>query len=67
MKDYKFVPPPAAADEKPDESGVTPSMLEFDFTRDCEPQVHFFFVSLSDVTFLIILFRPIKYRGRATQ
>lgn len=39
MKDYKYVPPPAAADETPDESGVTPSMLDFDFARDVEPQV----------------------------
>ncbi|KAG5728575.1 Protein SET [Termitomyces sp. T112] len=33
-KEFKHVPPPAAADEKPDEDGVTDSMLEFSWERD---------------------------------
>ncbi|KAF7789201.1 hypothetical protein EIP86_000140 [Pleurotus ostreatoroseus] len=35
-KEYKFIPPPAAADEKPDADGVTQSMLEFSWERDVE-------------------------------
>ncbi|OCB91174.1 hypothetical protein A7U60_g1582 [Sanghuangporus baumii] len=37
-KVYKYTPPPAAKDEKPDDDGITPSMLDFDWTRDIEPQ-----------------------------
>ncbi|KAG6814014.1 hypothetical protein H0H92_003864 [Tricholoma furcatifolium] len=36
-KEFKFVPPPAAADEKPDEDGITESMLEFSWDRDVVP------------------------------
>lgn len=32
------MPPPAAKDEKPDELGLTPSMIDFDWERDVEPQ-----------------------------
>lgn len=38
-KEYKFIPAPAAADEKADEDGVTQSMLDFSWDRDIEPQV----------------------------
>lgn len=38
MKEYRYVPPPAAKDEKPDELGLTPSMIDFDWERDVEPQ-----------------------------
>ena len=38
-KEFKFIPAPAAADEKPDEDGITDSMLEFSWERDVEPQV----------------------------
>lgn len=33
-KEYKYMPPPTAADEKPDEDGITRSMLEFSWERD---------------------------------
>ncbi|KAG6869152.1 hypothetical protein C0993_012251 [Termitomyces sp. T159_Od127] len=33
-KEFKYVPPPAAANEKPDEDGITDSMLEFSWDRD---------------------------------
>ncbi|KIJ68631.1 hypothetical protein HYDPIDRAFT_125427 [Hydnomerulius pinastri MD-312] len=36
-KEYKYVPPPSAADEKPDEDGLTPSMLDFSWARDVQP------------------------------
>ncbi|KAH7883795.1 hypothetical protein F5I97DRAFT_1895666 [Phlebopus sp. FC_14] len=36
-KEYKYVPPPVAIDEKPDEDGLTPSMLDFSWARDVEP------------------------------
>ncbi|KAF5377639.1 hypothetical protein D9615_005127 [Tricholomella constricta] len=36
-KEFKYVAPPAAADEKPDEDGVTESMLEFSWERDVVP------------------------------
>ncbi|KAI0786099.1 hypothetical protein C8Q75DRAFT_774066 [Abortiporus biennis] len=35
-KEYKYVPPPAAANEKPDEDGITESMLDFSWERDVE-------------------------------
>lgn len=38
-KEYKFVPGPAVADEKPDADGITPSMLEFSWERDVKPSV----------------------------
>lgn len=37
-KVYKYVAPPAAKDEKPDEDGITQSMIEFDWERDIESQ-----------------------------
>jgi hypothetical protein len=33
-KEFKYVPPPSAADEKPDADGITPSMLDFAWDRD---------------------------------
>ncbi|RDB29109.1 Protein SET [Hypsizygus marmoreus] len=36
-KEFKYVPPPAAADEKADEDGITDSMLEFSWERDVIP------------------------------
>ncbi|KAJ8517024.1 hypothetical protein ONZ45_g5713 [Pleurotus djamor] len=33
-KEYKYIPPPAAADEKPDEDGITESNLDFSWQRD---------------------------------
>jgi len=33
-KEYKYVPPPAAADEKPDADGITDSMVDFSWERD---------------------------------
>lgn len=42
-KVYKYVAPPAAKDEKPDEDGITQSMIEFDWERDIESQVRVFF------------------------
>ncbi|KAG6820755.1 hypothetical protein H0H93_012019 [Arthromyces matolae] len=33
-KEFKFVPPPAAANETPDADGITESMLEFSWERD---------------------------------
>ncbi len=38
IKEYRYVAPPAAKDEKPDELGLTPSMIDFDWERDIEPQ-----------------------------
>ncbi|KAL4068252.1 hypothetical protein V8B97DRAFT_1918756 [Scleroderma yunnanense] len=36
-KEYKYIVPPAAADEQPDADGLTPSMLTFSWERDVEP------------------------------
>ncbi|KAF9015024.1 hypothetical protein BDQ17DRAFT_1229485 [Cyathus striatus] len=36
-KEFKYVPPPVATDEKSDENGITDSMLEFSWERDVEP------------------------------
>lgn len=33
-KEFKYVPPPAAAHEKPDADGITESMLDFSWERD---------------------------------
>jgi len=33
-KEYKYIVPPAAADEKPDDDGITESMLDFSWERD---------------------------------
>ncbi|KAF8736741.1 hypothetical protein AX14_014064 [Amanita brunnescens Koide BX004] len=33
-KEFKYVPPPSAADEKPDADGITQSMLDFSWDRD---------------------------------
>lgn len=38
-KEFKYVPPPSAADEKPDADGITPSMLDFAWDRDVVPSV----------------------------
>ncbi|KAF8971429.1 hypothetical protein BDZ97DRAFT_1913911 [Flammula alnicola] len=35
-KEYKYVPPPAAENEKPDENGITESMLDFSWDRDVQ-------------------------------
>jgi len=35
-KEYKFVPPPAAANEQADENGITETMLDFSWDRDVE-------------------------------
>ncbi|CAL1696349.1 unnamed protein product [Somion occarium] len=37
-KEYKYVPPPAAAEDKPDADGITEAMLEFSWERDVDPQ-----------------------------
>jgi len=39
-KEYKYVPPPEAAGEQPDEDGITPSMLAFVWARNVEPSAH---------------------------
>ena len=38
-KEYKYMAPPVAKDEKPDEFGIAEYMLDFDWERDVEPQV----------------------------
>ncbi|KIK05549.1 hypothetical protein K443DRAFT_675108 [Laccaria amethystina LaAM-08-1] len=38
-KEFKFVSPPAAKDEKPDEYGITESSLDFSWERDVELSV----------------------------
>jgi len=35
-KEYKYVAPPSAKDEQPDENGITESMLDFSWDRDVE-------------------------------
>jgi len=37
-KEYKYIPSPGAANEKPDADGLTPSAVEFSWERDVEPQ-----------------------------
>jgi len=37
-KEYKYVPPPAAGEDKADEDGITESMLDFSWERDVEPK-----------------------------
>ncbi|KAF8559292.1 hypothetical protein OG21DRAFT_1403492 [Imleria badia] len=39
-KEYKYVPPPEAASEQPDEDGLTPSMLAFAWARDVKPSAN---------------------------
>ncbi|KAF9243912.1 hypothetical protein BU15DRAFT_86334 [Melanogaster broomeanus] len=36
-KEYKYVPSSAAAEEEPDEDGLTPTMLDFSWARDVNP------------------------------
>lgn len=38
-KEYKYLPPPAAESEKPDENGITDSMLDFSWDRDVQISV----------------------------
>lgn len=38
-KEFKFVPPPSAVDDKPDENGITESMVDFSWERDIVPSV----------------------------
>ncbi|KAK0208445.1 hypothetical protein DFS33DRAFT_445049 [Desarmillaria ectypa] len=38
-KEYKYIPPPAVADDKPDENGITDTMLDFSWERDIEPSM----------------------------
>ncbi|EPQ61018.1 hypothetical protein GLOTRDRAFT_53702 [Gloeophyllum trabeum ATCC 11539] len=35
-KEYKYIPPPSAANEVPDEDGITDSVLDFSWERDVE-------------------------------
>jgi len=49
-KEFKYVPPPAAVDEKPDEDGVTESMLDFSWERDVEPKVTRFISLITSCT-----------------
>ncbi|PPQ62783.1 hypothetical protein CVT24_000477 [Panaeolus cyanescens] len=35
-KEYKYIPPPAADSDTPDENGITQSMLDFSWERDVE-------------------------------
>ncbi|EJF66430.1 hypothetical protein BD309DRAFT_914121 [Dichomitus squalens] len=37
-KEYKYVPPPVASEDKPDADGITETMLEFSWERDVQPQ-----------------------------
>jgi len=37
VKEFKHVPPPAAATETPDDDGITESMLDFSWERDVKP------------------------------
>ncbi len=34
-----MLPPPPVADDKPDENGITETMLDFSWERDIEPSV----------------------------
>ncbi|KXN83617.1 Protein SET [Leucoagaricus sp. SymC.cos] len=36
-KEYKYIPPHTAADDKPDENGITDSMVDFSWERDIKP------------------------------
>lgn len=40
-KDYKYVAPPTASDDKPDENGVTETMVDFSWDRDIQLSVSF--------------------------
>ena len=42
-KEYKYIVPPAAADETPDADGLTPSMLDFSWERDVKPSASILF------------------------
>ena len=42
-KEYKYVPPPITEGEKPDENGITESMLDFTWERDIQPSVRDWF------------------------
>ncbi|KZT23794.1 hypothetical protein NEOLEDRAFT_1135924 [Neolentinus lepideus HHB14362 ss-1] len=39
-KEYKYIAPPAAANETPDEDGITDSVLDFSWERDVAPQAY---------------------------
>ncbi|EIN13651.1 hypothetical protein PUNSTDRAFT_94862 [Punctularia strigosozonata HHB-11173 SS5] len=47
-KEFKYVPPPAAANEKPDEEGITASMLDFSWERDVEPKARAYKINWKD-------------------
>ncbi|KAF7978914.1 hypothetical protein HWV62_44441 [Athelia sp. TMB] len=36
-KEFKYVPPPSASEDKPDENGITESMVDFSWERDIVP------------------------------
>jgi template-activating factor I len=41
-KEYKFVPPPADADDMPDENGITNANIDFSWEKDVKIEVRFF-------------------------
>jgi hypothetical protein len=40
-KEFKFVPPPADADDKPDENGITNANIDFSWEKDVKIGVSF--------------------------
>lgn len=42
-KEFKFVPPPADADDKPDENGITNANIDFSWEKDVKIGVSIFF------------------------
>jgi hypothetical protein len=62
-KEFKYVPPPAAADEKPNEDGITDSMLEFSWERDVQASVSVLCYAIC----WIMLFNPEMFSGNKNQ
>ena len=59
-KDYKYVAPPTASDDKPDENGVTETMVDFSWDRDIQLSVslnifYLMYAGLSRIVFFIIM------------
>ncbi len=64
-KEYKYVVPPAVADDKPDENGITEAMIDFSWERDVTISVRcvelisleWCIISLAELIYLSLLER----------
>ena len=61
-KEYKYAEPPASAENKVDENGISEAMLDFSWERDVKPSVcsDFLLKFVGD----LYAFRPLKLTGK---